>query len=91
MPLQEVAQAATGQILHDQPQALAAWAIADTPVLDNEVTVEGFEDLDLPLEVPLLFWPTMLQLLHGHQGPCVVAQRVVAAQFHAAKVALAQL
>lgn len=64
------------------------WAIADTPVPDDEVAVEGFEDLDLPLEVPLLFWPAVLQLLHGHQGPCVVAQRVIAAQLHAAEVAL---
>ena len=41
-------------------------AIADTAVLDNEVAVEGFEDLDLPLEVPLLVWPAVLKLLHSH-------------------------
>lgn len=63
-------------------------AIADTTVLHNEVTVHGFEDLDLPLEVPLLIWPAVLQLLHSHQGACVVTQWVIAAQLHIAKVAL---
>lgn len=42
------------------------WAIADTAVLDDEVAVKGFEDLDLPLKVPLLVWPAVLQLLHCH-------------------------
>lgn len=55
------------------------WAVADTSVLDNEVTVQGFEDVDLPLEVSLLVWPAVLQLLHSHQGACVVSQRVIAA------------
>lgn len=64
------------------------WAVADSAVLDNEVTVESLEDVDLALEIPLLVWPTVLQLLHGHQGACVVAQWVIAAQFHATKVAL---
>lgn len=48
-------------------------AVADTTILDNEITVQCFEDLNLPLEIPLLVWPAVLQLFHGHQGTCVVA------------------
>lgn len=34
--------------------------IADSPVLDDEVAVQSLEDLNLPLEVPLLVWPAVL-------------------------------
>lgn len=63
-------------------------AVAHAPVLDDELVLEGVQDLDLPLEIPQLLGRILLQLLHRHQLPRAVAQRVVAAQLHAPKIAL---
>jgi hypothetical protein len=70
--------------------ATLTWAITDAPVLDDEVAVQRLQNLYLPLEVPLLVRPAVLQLLHGHQGAGVVTQRVIPAQLHRTKVALGQ-
>ncbi|TNN65067.1 hypothetical protein EYF80_024676 [Liparis tanakae] len=63
-------------------------AVANSFVLDNVFMLEGFEDLDFPLEVPEVLGGAVLELLHGHHLPRAVLQRVVAAHLHAAEVTL---
>lgn len=72
------------------PPAVLTPAVADAPVPHDELVLQRVQDLDFPLEVPQLLGRILLQLLHRHQLTRAVTQRVIAAQLHAPKIALAR-
>lgn len=74
-----------------QCPVLITCAVADASVFDDEVTVQDAESLDLLLEVLHCGLFVGLQLLHSNQLACVIAQWVITAKFHTAKVSLLKL
>lgn len=70
------------------PCCVRTGAVADSLVFDDVFVLEGFEDLDFPLEVPEVLRRGVLQLLHRDHLARAVLQGVVPAHLHAAEVPL---